>query len=345
MTMTINRRHVLSGAIAAPAVLAVTRLGFAAPAQMLKISHQFPGGTIDEGDFRDRICLKFAAELEKRTNGELGGQVYPNSSLMKTVPQFSALRRGALDLSFYPISYAGGEIPETNIGLMPGLVSSYKQGAAWKTAAVGKKFDEYLKSKNVIILSWVWQAGGLASRADPIVGPADAKAKKIRGGSREMDMMLQAAGATTLSTPSNELYAAMQTGACDGALTSSTSLISFRLEEVAKSLTTGRGKSYWFMLEPLIMSKLIFDKLTKQQQDVIVALGAELEEFGTKEAMADDQKVADVYTKKGAKVADLDEATVEKWRALARPTAWKDYAAKTALSAELLKLAEDVHVS
>jgi len=332
--MTINRRHVLTGAIAAPAVIAAARLGFAAPAQMLKISHQFPGGTIDEGDFRDRICLKFAAELEKRTNGELGWQVYPNSSLMKTVPQFSALRRGALDLSFYPISYAGGEIPETNIGLMPGLVSSYKQGAAWKTAAVGKKFDEYLKSKNVIILSWVWQAGGLASRADPVVAPADAKAKKIRGGSREMDMMLQAAGATTLSTPSNELYAAMQTGACDGALTSSTSLISFRLEEVAKSLTTGRGKSYWFMLEPLIMSKLIFDKLSKKQQDVIVALGAELEEFGTKEAMADDQKVA-----------DLDEATVEQWRALARPTAWKDYAAKTALSAELLKLAEDVHLS
>src|SRR3954466_5007127 len=340
--MTINRRHVLTGAIAAPAVIAAARLGFAAPAQMLKISHQFPGGTIDEGDFRDRICLKFAAELEKRTNGELGGQVYPNSSLMKTVPQFSALRRGALDLSFYPISYAGGEIPETNIGLMPGLVSSYKQGAAWKTAAVGKKFDEFLRSKNVIILSWIWQAGGVASRGNPIVAPADAKGLKIRGGSREMDMMLQAAGATTLSTPSNELYAAMQTGACDGALTSATSLISFRLEEVAKSLTTGRGKSYWFMLEPLIMSKQVFEALPKNQQEAIMTLGRELEEFGTKEAMADDQKVAEVYTKKGAQVSDLDEATVEKWRELARPTAWKDYAAKTALSAELLKLAEDV---
>src|SRR5947209_4229750 len=173
--MTINRRHVLSGAIAAPAVIAAARLGLAAPAQMLKISHQFPGGTIDEGDFRDRICLKFAAELEKRTNGELGGQVYPNSSLMKTVPQFSALRRGALDLSFYPISYAGGEIPETNIGLMPGLVSSYKQGAAWKTAAVGKKFSAFLAEKGIVIVSWVWQAGGVASRATPIVSPQDAK--------------------------------------------------------------------------------------------------------------------------------------------------------------------------
>ena len=343
--MPISRRQILLGAIAAPAVIAAARLGNAAPAQMLKISHQFPGGTINEGDFRDRLCLTFAAELEKRTGGEIGGQVYPNSSLMKTIPQYSAVRQGALDLSLYPISYAGGELPELNIGLMPGLVSSYKQGAAWKTSPVGQKFGALLASKNVLILSWIWQAGGLVSRAAQIVNPEDAKGKKIRGGSREMDMMFQAAGATTLSTPSNELYAAMQTGACDACTTSSTSLISFRLEEVAKSLTTGRVKSYWFMLEPLIMSKLIFDKLSKKQQDVIMALGAELEAFGTKEAMADDEKVAEVYAKKGAKVADLDEATVEKWRAIARPTAWKDYAGKTPLSAELLKLAEGVNAS
>jgi TRAP-type C4-dicarboxylate transport system substrate-binding protein len=340
--MTINRRHVLMGALAAPAVIASTRLGSAAPAVTLKVSHQFPGGTIDEGDFRDRLCRKFAAELEKRTNGEVEAQVYPNSSLMKTVAQFSAMRKGALDISLYPISYAGGEFAELNIGLMPGLVSSYKQGAAWKTSPVGVKFDSFVRDKGVVILSWIWQAGGVASRGNPIVAPDDAKGLKIRGGSREMDMMLQAAGATTLNTPSNELYAAMQTGACDAAITSSTSLISFRLEEVAKSLTTGRGKSYWFMLEPLVMSKQIFDGLSKKQQEVI---GTELEAFGTKEAMADDQKVADVYAKKGAKVADLDEATVDKWRAIARDTAWKDYAAKSALSAELIKLAEDVKVS
>jgi TRAP-type transport system periplasmic protein len=186
-----------------------------------------------------------------------------------------------------------------------------------------------------VSLSWIWQAGGVASRIMPIVNPQDTKGLKIRGGSREMDMVLQAAGATTLSTLSNELYAAMQTGACDAAITSSTSLISFRLEEVAKSVTTGRGKSYWFMLEPLIMSKQIFDAMPKAQRDIIVALGEELEQFGTTEAMADDQKVSEVYAKKGAKVSDLDEAIVDKWRTIARATAWKDYAQKTALSAEL----------
>src|SRR5215831_13933090 len=162
--MSISRRHVLAGAFGAPALIASSRLGSAAPAQTLKISHQFPGGTIDEGDFRDRMCRKFAAELEKRTGGALAAQVYPNSSLMKTVAQFSAVRKGVLDLSLYPISYAGGEFAELNIGLMPGLVSSYKQGAAWKDAEVGKKFSQFLAGKGVLLISWIWQAGGVASR-------------------------------------------------------------------------------------------------------------------------------------------------------------------------------------
>src|SRR3954462_2455160 len=105
--MKLTRRHVVAGALAAPALIS-QNLG-ARAAQTLKISHQFPGGTIDEGDFRDRLCRMFAADLEKRTNGALAAQVYPNSSLMKTVAQFSAVRKGVLDLSLYPISYAGGE--------------------------------------------------------------------------------------------------------------------------------------------------------------------------------------------------------------------------------------------
>src|SRR3954469_23258027 len=60
----ITRRHVLASAIAAPAIL---RFGPAQAAQTLKISHQFPGGTIDKGDFRDRLTRKFAEEVTKRS--------------------------------------------------------------------------------------------------------------------------------------------------------------------------------------------------------------------------------------------------------------------------------------
>src|SRR6476620_5375284 len=299
----LTRRHVIATAVAAPAILRLGT-GTAQAATTLKISHQFPGGTIDKGDFRDRLTRKFAEEISKRSGGELVGEVYPNSSLIKTNAQFSAMRKGALDLSLYPLPYAGGELPETNIGLMPGLVSTYEQGLSWKTKPIGKALTDFLADKGIILLSWVWQAGGVASRSRPIVAPEDAKGMKVRGGSREMDMVLQTAGASVLSVPSNELYAAMQTGACDAGITSSTSLISFRLEEVSKSLTSGPGQSYWFMLEPLIMSKSIFDGLPKNHQDTILALGTELEAFGRKGAQEDDAEVAKVYAKAGAKVAE-----------------------------------------
>jgi TRAP-type C4-dicarboxylate transport system substrate-binding protein len=337
----LTRRHVLGSALAAPAVLRFGS-GTAQAATTLKISHQFPGGTIEKGDFRDRLCREFAAEVAKRSGGEMVAEVYPNSSLIKTNAQFSAMRKGALDVSLYPLPYAGGEMPEANIGLMPGLVSTYEQGLSWKNKPVGKALTDLLADKGIMILSWVWQAGGVASRSRPIVAPEDAKGLKVRGGSREMDMVLQTAGAAVLSVPSNELYASMQTGACDAGITSSTSLISFRLEEVAKSLTSGAGASYWFMLEPLMMSKSIFDSLPKNQQDIILAVGAELEAYGKKGAQDDDVEVAKVYEKAGAKVSVLDAATVAKWRDIARDTAWKDYSAKTAAAANLLKLASDI---
>src|SRR5436305_2265294 len=265
--MDLTRRRLVSGAIATIPLAFAGRKAVAQSATTLKISHQFPGGTLEQGDFRDRLVRKFAADLEKRTNGGLKFDIYPNSSLVKVNSQFSALRRGALDLSLVPLSYAGGEVAETNIGLLPALVPSYDVGAKWKNAEVGKFLSQFLAEKGVIIVTWIWQAGGVASRSKPVLSPDDAKGMKVRGGSREMDMMFKDAGSSVLSLPSNEIYAAMQTGAMDAGLTSSTSLISFRLEEVSKFLTSGRGKSYWFMFEPMMMTKQVFDKLPKARSE------------------------------------------------------------------------------
>ena len=336
--MAMTRREWIRG-VAAAGTLPLVGAAWA-QAGTMKISHQFPGGTATEGDFRDRLCRRFAADIEKKSNGALKAAVYPGSSLMKTIPQFSALRKGALDFSLDPLSYAGGEVPETNIGLMPALVPSYEVGTAWKTAAVGKLLAKTLDEKGIVVVSWIWQAGGVASRATPLVAPDDAKGLKVRGGSREMDMMLKAAGASVISLPSNEIYAAMQTGAMDAAMTSSTSFISFKLEEIAKSLTSGRNKAYWFMFEPLLMSKEIFAKLPKAQQDIVMAAGAEQEKFALDAAKADDRIAAEIYAKAGAKVFDLDEATVKKWQAIARDTAWKDYGERGETSAALLKAAQ-----
>ncbi|HYM01341.1 MAG TPA: TRAP transporter substrate-binding protein DctP [Stellaceae bacterium] len=342
--MKLSRRAVIAGLAATPAIIGRTTVAGAADAKTLKISHQFPGGSIDSGDFRDRLCRKFAAEVEKRTNGALKFDIYPGSSLMKTVAQFSALRKGALDISLYPLAYAGGEVPEVNIGLMPCLVSNYQQGLAWKKAPIGQELMAALDKKGVKILTWIWQAGGVASRAGAVVQPDDVKGLKVRGGSREMDLMLKEAGGIISSVPSNEIYAAMQTGSLDAAVTSSTSLISFRLEEISKNVTTGRGGSFWFMLEPLIMSKDILESLPASQQKVILAVGQELEQFALAQAKADDEALAKVYAKAGVKVNDMNALVLGKWRTIAEATAWKDFAARSADCARLLKLAEAVAV-
>ncbi len=340
-TLSVHRRAALLAAAAA-LLLAAPIPSAWADTKTIKISHQFPGGTIDQGDFRDRLVRRFAQEVEKRTNGSLKFEIYPGSSLMKTNSQYSAMRKGALDMCLLPLAYAGGEIPELNMTLMPGLVTSYEQGAAWRTAPVGQELSKIMEDKGVTIITWIWQAGGMASRTAPVIEPDSAKSLKIRGGSREVDMMFKAAGSAVVDLPSNEIYAGMQTGAIDAAITSSTSLISFRLSEVSKFLATGRGKAYWFMFEPLLMSKSVFDGLTKDQQAAVRAVGADMEKYAVEQAKADDQTVADVYTKAGAKVVDLSDAAVEKWRALARDSAWKDFAARNASCAHLIKLAQDV---
>lgn len=341
--MNKTRRTLLTGLAAAPALVLPGRFAFAANPVTLKISHQFPGGSDTEGDFRDRLCRKFAQEVDKRSNGALKFNVYPGSSLMKVNAQFSAVRKGALDMTLLPLPYAGGEVPELNIALMPGLVTSYEQGFAWKKAEIGTALTNLLAEKGVIIVTWIWQAGGAASRSIPIIGPEDVKGLKFRGGSREMDLVAKAAGAATLSLPSSETYAAMQTGAVDVVTTSATSLISFRLQEVSKHLTINKqGKSYWFMLEPLLMSKMIFDKLPKDQQALIMTVGAEMEKFALEGARADDLQVQKQYEKAGAKVHDLNDAALKKWVAVARDSAWKDYAEKNESCARMLKLAEKV---
>ena len=89
------------------------------------------------------------------------------------------------------------------------------------------------------------------------------------------------------------------------------------------------------------MSKAIFDRMPKAHQDLLLKVGEEMEAFGRQAAMADDDEVVNVYKKAGAQVHPLENDVLDKWKAIARETAWKDYAAKNAGCAKLIKLAED----
>lgn len=333
------RKQVIFGAVASLLALGLMPGAHAQKATVVKISHQFPGGTVDHGDFRDRLVRKFAQEVEAQTNGELKFEIFPASSLVKTFAQFGALQNGSVDMTLYPLAYEGGKIPQVNITLMPGLVTSYEQGHRWKNAPIGAELTRILDEKGVKIVSWIWQAGGVASKPRAVVEPENVKGVKIRGASKHMDLMLKAAGGSITNVPSNEVYSAMQTGVLDAGVTSSTSIISFRLEEVADHLTSARKNSFWFMFEPLLMAKSTFDRLTPEQQKIVMEVGASLEQFGIDESKKDDVRAAEVFEKAGKKAYDMDDEAFAKWREVAKASAWKDYAEEVKGGQQLLDMA------
>ncbi|HET7850310.1 MAG TPA: TRAP transporter substrate-binding protein DctP [Pseudolabrys sp.] len=336
-TMTKQLRWILAGLLmSGMAVLSVPAC--AAEPTIIKISHQFPAHT----DFRDVLARKFAKQVEEKTNGALKFEIYPGASLYKPKQQFDAMANGALDMSVYPLAYSGGKLPATNITLMPALLSSYEQGYAWEKSDIGKWLEKYLEDHGVKIITWVWQAGGVASRDKPILVPADVKGLKTRGAGKMIELMLQAAGASISTFPSNETYNAMQSGVVDALWTSSASLMSFRLQEVAKYVTTARKKTFWYMFEPLLMSKATFDKLTPEQQKIVMEVGHSLEKFVLKSTKSDDQKVAEVYEKAGDKVSDMNENEFQQWKALAKKSAWKDFASHVKDGQHLLDMADAV---
>jgi TRAP-type transport system periplasmic protein len=314
--------------VAGMAAAAIT-FGFAntasAQTTTIKVSHQFPGGTEEKGDFRDRLVRKFARQVAEKTNGSLKFEIFPGSSLVKTFAQFGALQNGSVDMTLYPLAYEGGKIPQVNITLMPGLITSYEQGHRWKGQPIGNELEKLLESKGVKVVSWIWQAGGIASKKK-VVDPSEVKGVKIRGASKHMDLMLKGAGGSITNVPSNEVYSAMQTGVLDAAVTSSTSIISFRLEEVGDHLTDASQNSFWYMFEPLLMAKSTFDRLTPAQQKAVMEVGASLEKFSIEESKKDDQMAAEVWKKAGKKAYAMDDATFAKWRAVAEKSAWKDFA-------------------
>lgn len=335
-------RSLVTSAFAGILALGMSATSQAQDVKILKLSHQFPASHGTDGDFRDQLARKFAKEVEEKTGGSLKIEIYPGKSMMKPKSQFDALRKGVLDMSVLPLAYGSGQVPAVGITLMPALVQSYAQGLRWKTAPIGAALEKILDDNGIKIVAWVWQAGGIVSRDKPIVNPVDAKGLKIRGGAKSMNLMLQGAGGSPTNLPSSEIYSAMSTGVLDAAVTSSTSLISYRLYEVSKAVTTARGKSFWFMFEPLLISKASWNTLTPEQQKVVMKVGASLEPFAVAGAQKDDKRLAEVYAKAGSKVEDMDQASFDKWLAIAKQTSYKDFINDVPNGKELMDMALSV---
>jgi TRAP-type C4-dicarboxylate transport system substrate-binding protein len=308
-----------------------------AKSMTLKVSHQFAAG-----DVRDQMARTFGDKVTEMTNGEIKFRYYPAKSLYKPKEQWDALRKGALDMSVFPLDYASGKVPQLSITLMPCAVTSVSQGMTWRNKPIGKKVEALMEENDVKNLVWAWFDGGVGSKIRQIKLPQDVEGTKLRAAGKKFEFMLREAGASITSMPSSETYHALSTGVLDTMLTSSASFVSYRLYEVLDYINAPRDYSIWYMAENLILSKKTWERLTPRQQKAFMDAA---EWMNANWVVPNFKTLVDnlvkEYTKAGVKIHYMTKAEFDQWLEFAQKTAWKEYADTVEGGQEYLDLALD----
>ena len=288
----------------------------------LRASHQFPGG---KGDVRDEM-VQIIARDAKAAGVDLDVQVYPGASLFKPNEQWNAMVNGQLDISSFPLDYASGKVREFGATLMPGLVRNHERAARLGNSKFMKDIRAKIESNGVIVLSDAWLAGAVASKKACIRTPDDIKGQKIRSAGPTFAAMWQAAGASIVSVPSNEVYNALQTGVAEATDTSTGSFVSFRIYEQVKCITAPGENALWFMYEPVLMSKKSFDRLDKKQQDVLLKAGKKAQDYFAKEAKGLDDEMIKAFKDHKVEVVTLTSAEYDAWINIAKQSSYAEFA-------------------
>ena len=325
------KRRIATAAIAGFAALACTTGAMAADIT-LKASHQWPGG---KGDARDEMVQMIAKEVEKANVG-LNIQVYPGASLFKPKEQWGAMTKGQLDISAFPLDYASGRVPQFSATLMPGLVQNHDRAQRLNSSPFMADIKKIIEDNGVVVLSDAWLAGAFASKKDCITSPDTIKGQVTRAAGPAFEEMLVGAGASISSMPSSQIYTGLQTGVLDAANTSSGSFVSYRLYEQVKCLTAPGANALWFMYEPILMSKMSYDKLDKAQQDALMAAGKKAEVYFNGEARKLDDKMISKFKEAGVEVVEMSQDDYDAWLAIAKETAYKNFSEKVEGGAKLI---------
>jgi TRAP-type C4-dicarboxylate transport system substrate-binding protein len=162
----------------------------------------------------------------------------------------------------------------------------------------------------------------------------------MRAAGKKFEFMLKEAGASITSMPSSEIYHALATGVLDSCLTSTASFVSYRLYEQLKFLNAPKEYAIWYMLEPVVISMKTWRRLSPQQQTILLEEADRLHrEWIPPKLQESSQKLIDVYSKAGVQLHFMTQKEFQAWLALAKRTAWKNFAETVEGGHQLLDLA------
>jgi tripartite ATP-independent transporter DctP family solute receptor len=320
---SVTRRRFLGllSAAAGGAALAPRTAPAAAPKYRLKLSHHLQLNHLVE-----TMSQKFAAEVGRRTNGEVEIKVFGAGQIGGLKDNAEGVRLGTLDFSCVDCAQIGLFHARAGIISLPFLFRDYPHYEKVVQGPIGKQLaDEILQKTSIRMLSY-WPAGFriMASRNKPIKSAADMKGLKIRIPEVPIYVeTMKALGANATPMPWGEVYTALQTGVVDAIEVPSDTIFAGKMYEVSKFLS----RTYHIFVDcNLIVSEKVYASLPAEIQKTLYAVAKEVYwDWGAVESQKLDVSGWDSLIKAGMQGVEPDR---ESFRVAVKPV-WENFVAKT----------------
>lgn len=252
-------------------------------------------------------AIEFARLVEEKTDGRIrievftGGQLGGDEQAILEQVQF-----GAIDFTRVNFAPMTEFAPILNLLQMPYLFTDADHMHKVIDSEIGKELLDSVEAGNFIGLA-LYDAGtrNFYNSVRPIKTVEDMKGLKIRTTQSQLIVdMVEALGASATPMAFGEVYSSLQTGVIDGAENNWVSYDQNSHYEVAKYISLD---GHTAPPEILVCSKMVFDKLSPEDQQIIRECAKESElwerdKYGQVEKEAMDKVIA-----AGSEVSELDD--------------------------------------
>jgi tripartite ATP-independent transporter DctP family solute receptor len=246
--------------------------------------------------------------LDKQSGGKYKIKVFNKSALGTEKETLDQVKIGALEMNRVNISSLNSICPKSLVPTMPFLFNSIEHMRHVLDGPVGEEILKGCEHEGLVGLAFYDSGARSIYAKKPVRTLADAKGLKIRVQPSDLWVAVAAAmGANATPMPTGEVYTALKTGLIDAAENNIPSYEGFKHYEAAKVYS----KTMHSMApEMLVISKAVFDKMPKADQDLFRTAAKESVAFQRKKWDEQDAKALDIVTKAGAQiVSDVDLAS------------------------------------
>jgi tripartite ATP-independent transporter DctP family solute receptor len=226
------------------------------------------GHTLNPDSHYHAAATKFKEVVEQKSNGQIKVTIFPQGQLGGEVKMLQSARTGAIGLVVTASAPLENTVPEAAILSLPYLFNSLDESDRVLQSEVGQHFLNYLPARGLLGLGFLSSIErNVYTTKKPVKAKADMAGLKLRViQSPAYVEGYQAFGTQPTPMAYSEVYLAMQNGVVDGAENSPDTMIMDRFVEVSKYYNMTKVH---YMPSLLVMSKVRFDALNKDQQKIV----------------------------------------------------------------------------